>query len=79
MTAPLDLARARDRGEMRGEQGDALATIAYSIVEILEEIEATRTKIWHLALKQREAPKPTVKDRRAVLHIVDSPPEPVPG
>jgi len=44
--------------EMRGEQGDALATVAKSVVETLEEIEETRQNICRLAWKEKQAPKP---------------------
>jgi hypothetical protein len=59
--------------EMRGEAGNALATVANSLVEILDEITATRTEIFSLALAERgHAPKATAKDRHSVLRIVDA-------
>ena len=58
--------------EMRGEQGDPLATVAKSVVETLEEIEETRQNICRLAWKEKQAPKPIAKDRRNALRIVDA-------
>jgi hypothetical protein len=70
--------------EMRGEQGDALATVAKSAVEILEGIEAARQKTLRLALSERDhAPKPAagpalprrgglLRKQRATLRIVDA-------
>ena len=58
--------------EMRGEQGDALATVAKSVVETLEEIEETRQNICSLAWKEEQAPKPIAKDRRNALRILDA-------
>src|SRR5258706_12375838 len=59
--------------EMRGEQGDALATVSKSVVETLEEIEETRQNICRLVWREKKAPNTISKDRptdwRNVTHV----------
>jgi hypothetical protein len=55
--------------ELRGEVGDAIATVVHLLMGELDEIKGAREKLQKLA---REASPPTVKGRRRhALRIVD--------